>query len=164
MTHSARPRLDDSLDGVGTRPLACARVRARKSGLGYRSRAARQYQEIARSIHHDEYEQALALARELGPRLDPRSVGERRRLARATWAGRFGSAQSEVHARRAASRGPRAGPCASLRGEWGWDDRRGDSSSRDSFLWRHTGARPLSAWVRTWCAGYKMLAFLHRGV
>jgi putative pyruvate formate lyase activating enzyme len=42
-----------------------------------------QYEEIARGIHREEYEQALALARELGLRLDPRSVGERRRLARA---------------------------------------------------------------------------------
>jgi putative pyruvate formate lyase activating enzyme len=42
-----------------------------------------QYDEIARGIHREEYEQALALARELGLRLDPRSVGERRRLARA---------------------------------------------------------------------------------
>jgi putative pyruvate formate lyase activating enzyme len=41
------------------------------------------YAEIARGIHREEYEQALALARELGLRLDPRSVGERRRLARA---------------------------------------------------------------------------------
>jgi putative pyruvate formate lyase activating enzyme len=41
------------------------------------------YEEIARGIHREEYEQALALARELGLRLDPRSVGERRRLARA---------------------------------------------------------------------------------
>jgi putative pyruvate formate lyase activating enzyme len=40
-----------------------------------------QYQEIARGIHREEYERALALARELGLRLDPRSVGERRRLA-----------------------------------------------------------------------------------
>jgi putative pyruvate formate lyase activating enzyme len=43
-----------------------------------------QHEEIARGIHREEYEQALALARELGLRLDPRSVGERRRLARAT--------------------------------------------------------------------------------
>jgi putative pyruvate formate lyase activating enzyme len=43
-----------------------------------------QYNEIARGIHREEYEQALALARELGLRLDPRSVGERRRLARAS--------------------------------------------------------------------------------
>jgi putative pyruvate formate lyase activating enzyme len=43
-----------------------------------------QYAEIARGIHREEYEQALALARELGLRLDPRSVGERRRLARAS--------------------------------------------------------------------------------
>jgi putative pyruvate formate lyase activating enzyme len=42
-----------------------------------------QYEEIARGIHREEYEQALALADELGLRLDPRSVGERRRLARA---------------------------------------------------------------------------------
>jgi uncharacterized Fe-S radical SAM superfamily protein PflX len=42
-----------------------------------------QYEEIARGIHREEYEQALALAHELGLRLDPRSVGERRRLARA---------------------------------------------------------------------------------
>jgi putative pyruvate formate lyase activating enzyme len=42
-----------------------------------------QYDEIARGIHREEYEQALALARDLGLRLDPRSVGERRRLARA---------------------------------------------------------------------------------
>ena len=40
-----------------------------------------QYEEIARGIHREEYEQALALADELGLRLDPRSVGERRRLA-----------------------------------------------------------------------------------
>jgi putative pyruvate formate lyase activating enzyme len=40
-----------------------------------------QYEEIARGIHREEYEQALALANELGLRLDPRSVGERRRLA-----------------------------------------------------------------------------------
>jgi uncharacterized Fe-S radical SAM superfamily protein PflX len=43
-----------------------------------------QYDEIARGIHREEYEQALALARQLGLRLDPRSVGERRRLARAS--------------------------------------------------------------------------------
>ena len=42
-----------------------------------------QYEEIARGIHREEYEHALALANELGLRLDPRSVGERRRLARA---------------------------------------------------------------------------------
>jgi putative pyruvate formate lyase activating enzyme len=42
-----------------------------------------QYEDIARGIHREEYEQALALARELGLRLDPRSVGESRRLARA---------------------------------------------------------------------------------
>jgi putative pyruvate formate lyase activating enzyme len=40
-----------------------------------------QYAEIARGIHREEYEQALALACELGLRLDPRSVGERGRLA-----------------------------------------------------------------------------------
>ena len=43
-----------------------------------------EYGEIARGIHREEYEQALALARELGLRLDPRSVGERRRLAHAS--------------------------------------------------------------------------------
>jgi putative pyruvate formate lyase activating enzyme len=42
-----------------------------------------QYEEIARGIHREEYEHALALAHELGLRLDPRSVGERHRLARA---------------------------------------------------------------------------------
>jgi putative pyruvate formate lyase activating enzyme len=41
------------------------------------------YEEIARGIHRQEYERALALARELGLRLDPRSVGERHRLAHA---------------------------------------------------------------------------------
>lgn len=43
-----------------------------------------QYEEIARGIHREEYEEAVALARELGLRLDPRSVDERRRLARAS--------------------------------------------------------------------------------
>jgi putative pyruvate formate lyase activating enzyme len=43
-----------------------------------------QYEEIGRGIHREEYEQALALACELGLRLDPRSVGERRRLAQAS--------------------------------------------------------------------------------
>jgi putative pyruvate formate lyase activating enzyme len=43
-----------------------------------------QYEEIARGIHREEYEHALALARDLGLRLDPRSVGESRRLARAS--------------------------------------------------------------------------------
>jgi putative pyruvate formate lyase activating enzyme len=43
-----------------------------------------QYEEIARGIHREEYEQALALANELGLRLDPRSVGERHLLARAS--------------------------------------------------------------------------------
>jgi putative pyruvate formate lyase activating enzyme len=42
-----------------------------------------QYEEIARGIYRDEYEQALALARDLGLRLDPRSVGERKRLSTA---------------------------------------------------------------------------------
>jgi putative pyruvate formate lyase activating enzyme len=42
-----------------------------------------QYGEIARGIHREEYEQALALANDLGLRLDPRSVGESSRLARA---------------------------------------------------------------------------------
>ncbi len=41
------------------------------------------YDDIARSIHREEYEQSLALARELGLRLDPRSVADRRRLAHA---------------------------------------------------------------------------------
>jgi putative pyruvate formate lyase activating enzyme len=43
-----------------------------------------QYAEIARGIHREEYEQALAIARELGLRLDPRSVGARHRLAHAS--------------------------------------------------------------------------------
>ena len=42
-----------------------------------------EYEEIARGIHREEYEEALGLARELGLRLDPRSVGERVRLASA---------------------------------------------------------------------------------
>jgi putative pyruvate formate lyase activating enzyme len=42
-----------------------------------------QYGEIARGIHREEYERALALAQELGLRLDPRSAGERHLLARA---------------------------------------------------------------------------------
>ena len=42
-----------------------------------------EYLEIARGVHRGEYEQALRLARELGLRLDPRSVGERFRLAQA---------------------------------------------------------------------------------
>jgi putative pyruvate formate lyase activating enzyme len=42
-----------------------------------------QYPEIARGIYREEYEQALALARELGLRLDPRSASERFTLARA---------------------------------------------------------------------------------
>jgi putative pyruvate formate lyase activating enzyme len=42
-----------------------------------------EYEEIARGIHREEYEQALALAGELGLRLDARSVGEKHRLARA---------------------------------------------------------------------------------
>jgi putative pyruvate formate lyase activating enzyme len=42
-----------------------------------------QYLEIARGIHREEYEQALALARDLDLRLDPRSAGERFALARA---------------------------------------------------------------------------------
>src|SRR5919197_1195014 len=41
------------------------------------------YLEIARGIHREEYEQALALAHSLGLRLDPRSVGDRYRLAAA---------------------------------------------------------------------------------
>ena len=43
-----------------------------------------QYEEIARGIHREEYERALAHAEHLGLRLDARSVGERRRLARAS--------------------------------------------------------------------------------
>ncbi len=39
------------------------------------------YEEIARGLHREEYERALEVARGLGLRLDPRSVGERRRLA-----------------------------------------------------------------------------------
>jgi putative pyruvate formate lyase activating enzyme len=39
-----------------------------------------EYEEIARRVHREEYEQALALARELGLRLDPRSVADRREL------------------------------------------------------------------------------------
>jgi putative pyruvate formate lyase activating enzyme len=39
-----------------------------------------QYEEIARRVYREEYEQALALARELGLRLDPRSVADRREL------------------------------------------------------------------------------------
>jgi uncharacterized Fe-S radical SAM superfamily protein PflX len=42
-----------------------------------------QYTEIARGIYREEYEQALAVARELGLRLDPRSITERRRLSQA---------------------------------------------------------------------------------
>jgi putative pyruvate formate lyase activating enzyme len=42
-----------------------------------------QYAEIARGVQREEYEQALALALRLGLRLDPRSVGERHRLAHA---------------------------------------------------------------------------------
>jgi putative pyruvate formate lyase activating enzyme len=40
-----------------------------------------EYQEIARGIHGEEYEQALALATELGLRLDPRSVRDGTALA-----------------------------------------------------------------------------------
>ena len=43
-----------------------------------------QYLEIARGIHREEYEQALALAEKLGLRLDARSVGDARALARAS--------------------------------------------------------------------------------
>ena len=42
-----------------------------------------QFAEIARDIHREEYEQALALARQLGLRLDHRSVAQRQGLARA---------------------------------------------------------------------------------
>jgi putative pyruvate formate lyase activating enzyme len=41
------------------------------------------YPEIARGIYREEYERALALARELGLRLDPRSASERFTLAHA---------------------------------------------------------------------------------
>jgi putative pyruvate formate lyase activating enzyme len=41
-----------------------------------------QFEEIARRVNRDEYERALSLAQQLGLRLDPRSVGERRLLAR----------------------------------------------------------------------------------
>jgi putative pyruvate formate lyase activating enzyme len=43
-----------------------------------------QYAEIDRHLHREEYEQALARARELGLRLDARSVAEHRQLARAS--------------------------------------------------------------------------------
>jgi putative pyruvate formate lyase activating enzyme len=43
-----------------------------------------EYPEIDRHLGREEYEQALAWARELGLRLDARSVGERYRLARAS--------------------------------------------------------------------------------
>jgi putative pyruvate formate lyase activating enzyme len=42
-----------------------------------------EYAELDRHLHREEYEQTLAWALELGLRLDPRSVGERRSLARA---------------------------------------------------------------------------------
>ena len=42
-----------------------------------------EYAEIDRRLHREEYERALGYARELGLRLDARSVAERRRLARA---------------------------------------------------------------------------------
>ena len=42
-----------------------------------------QYDEIAHGIHREEYERALALARKLRLRLDPRSIDERSRLASA---------------------------------------------------------------------------------
>jgi len=44
-----------------------------------------QHDEIARGIYREEYEQVLALARELGLRLDPLAIGERRRLAHASY-------------------------------------------------------------------------------
>jgi putative pyruvate formate lyase activating enzyme len=40
-----------------------------------------QYEEIARGIHREEYDRALTVARDLGLRLDSRSVGQARRLA-----------------------------------------------------------------------------------
>jgi putative pyruvate formate lyase activating enzyme len=42
-----------------------------------------QYEEIARRVYREEYEQALAVARELGLRLDPRSVADRHELSSA---------------------------------------------------------------------------------
>ena len=42
-----------------------------------------EYEELARGIHREEYDEAVALARELGLRLDARSVGESCRLAHA---------------------------------------------------------------------------------
>jgi putative pyruvate formate lyase activating enzyme len=42
-----------------------------------------EFAEIERGVHREEYEQAIELARELGLRLDPRSVAERRTLAHA---------------------------------------------------------------------------------
>jgi putative pyruvate formate lyase activating enzyme len=42
-----------------------------------------EYTEIARGIHREEYDRALEVAEELGLRLDARSVGDRRQLARA---------------------------------------------------------------------------------
>jgi putative pyruvate formate lyase activating enzyme len=42
-----------------------------------------EYPELDRHLHREEYETALAWAHELGLRLDPRSVGERRALAHA---------------------------------------------------------------------------------
>jgi uncharacterized Fe-S radical SAM superfamily protein PflX len=43
-----------------------------------------EYLEIARGIHREEYEHALALARQLGLRLDARSVDRRQMLAHAS--------------------------------------------------------------------------------
>jgi putative pyruvate formate lyase activating enzyme len=43
-----------------------------------------EYVEIARGVYREEYEQALALARDLGLRLDPRSAADRFTLARAS--------------------------------------------------------------------------------
>jgi putative pyruvate formate lyase activating enzyme len=42
------------------------------------------YDEIGRGIHREEYERALAFARKLGLRLDPRRVAERHHLAHAS--------------------------------------------------------------------------------
>jgi uncharacterized Fe-S radical SAM superfamily protein PflX len=39
-----------------------------------------QYEEIARRVHREEYERVLTFARELGLRLDPRSVADRTEL------------------------------------------------------------------------------------
>jgi len=45
-----------------------------------------EFAELDRRLFREEYEQALAIADELGLRLDPRSRAERRQLTRAAWA------------------------------------------------------------------------------